>query len=48
MEITEIRLVPINEDVVKATVTITLDHCFAIRDLKIVKRRTGSSFLCLI
>lgn len=37
MEITEIKIYPINQDQLKAYVTITLDNCFVIRDLKIIQ-----------
>jgi len=41
MEITEIRVFPVNEDKLKAYVTITLDHCFVVRDLKVIQGTTG-------
>jgi stage V sporulation protein G len=41
MEVTEVKVFPVNEDILRAYVTITLDHCFVIRDLKIIKRSTG-------
>jgi stage V sporulation protein G len=41
MEITEVRVFPVNEDKLKAYVTITLDGCFVIRDLKIIHGNTG-------
>lgn len=37
MEITEIKIYPINQDQLKAYVTITMDNCFVIRDLKIIQ-----------
>jgi stage V sporulation protein G len=37
MELTEIKIYPINQEQLKAYVTITLDNCFVIRDLKIIK-----------
>jgi len=37
MEITEIKIYPINQEQLKAYVTITLDNCFVIRDLKIIQ-----------
>ena len=36
MDITEIRIFPVHEDRLKAYVTITLDNCFVVRDLKII------------
>jgi stage V sporulation protein G len=36
MEITEVRVFLANEDKVKAYVSIILDDCFVIRDLKII------------
>jgi stage V sporulation protein G len=41
MNITEIKVFPINEDKLKAYVTIILDDCFVVRDLKIIAGATG-------
>jgi len=41
MEITEVRVFPVNEERLKAYVTITLDHCFVVRDLKVIAGNTG-------
>ena len=41
MEITDIRVFPVHEEKLKAYVTITLDSCFVIRDLKIIHGNTG-------
>ena len=41
MEITEIKVYPVNEDKLKAYVTIVLDGCFVVRDLKIIKGNSG-------
>lgn len=41
MDITEVKVFPVNEDRLKAYVTITLDNCFVIRDLKVIKGNTG-------
>jgi stage V sporulation protein G len=41
MEITEVRVFPVSEDKLKAYVTITLDHCFVVRDLKVIQGTTG-------
>ena len=41
MEITEVRVFPVNEEKLKAYVTITLDDCFVIRDLKVIHGNTG-------
>ena len=41
MEITEVRVFPVNEEKLKAYVTITLDGCFVIRDLKVIHGNTG-------
>jgi len=41
MEITEVRVFPVNEEKLKAYVTITLDHCFVVRDLKVIQGTTG-------
>jgi stage V sporulation protein G len=41
MEITEVRIFPVNEEKLKAYVTITLDNCFVVRDLKVIHGTTG-------
>jgi stage V sporulation protein G len=41
MQITEIKVFPVEEDKLKAYVTITLDHCFAIHDVKIIRGTAG-------
>jgi stage V sporulation protein G len=41
MEITEVRVFPVNEEKLKAYVTITIDHCFVVRDLKVIHGNTG-------
>jgi stage V sporulation protein G len=41
MEITEVRVFPVDEDKLRAYVTITLDGCFVVRDLKVIHGNTG-------
>ncbi len=41
MDITDVKVFPVDEDKLKAYVTITLDHCFIIRDLKVIHGNTG-------
>ncbi len=41
MEVTEIRVFPVDEDKLRAYVTITFDHCFVVRDLKIINGTSG-------
>lgn len=41
MQITEIKIFPVNEDKLKAYVTIVIDNCFVVRDLKIINGNTG-------
>lgn len=41
MHITDIRVFPVEEDRLKAYVTITLDRCFVVRDLKVIQGPTG-------
>ncbi len=41
MEITEVKVYPVNEDRLKAYVTITLDNCFVVRDLKVILGNEG-------
>jgi len=41
MEITEVKVFPVNEEKLKAYVTIVLDDCFIVRDLKIISGTSG-------
>lgn len=41
MKITEVKVFPVNEERLKAYVTLTLDDCFVVRDLKIIKGNDG-------
>jgi len=41
MEITEVKVFPVNEDKLKAYVTVIFDNCFVVRDLKIISGNTG-------
>jgi stage V sporulation protein G len=41
MEVTEVKVFPVNEDKLKAYVTITFDHAFIIRDLKVIQGNNG-------
>ncbi len=41
MEITEVRVFPVDEDKLKAYATITFDNCFVVRDLKVIQGNNG-------
>lgn len=41
MKITEIKVHPVNEEKLKAYVSIVLDDCFVIRDIKIIEGHEG-------
>ena len=41
MEITEVKVFTVNEDKLKAYVTVIFDNCFVVRDLKIINGNTG-------
>lgn len=41
MEITDVKVFPVDEDKLRAYVTITLDHCFVVRDLKVIAGNGG-------
>lgn len=41
MEITEVKVFPVNEERLKAYVSITFNNCFVVRDLKIINGTTG-------
>jgi stage V sporulation protein G len=41
MKVTEVKVFPVNEERLKAYVSITLDGCFVVRDLKVIAGTTG-------
>jgi stage V sporulation protein G len=41
MEITEVKVFPVDEEKLKAYITIVLDNCFVVRDLKIIGGTAG-------
>jgi len=41
MEVTEVRVFPVEEEKLKAYVTIIFDNCFVIRDLKVINGKSG-------
>lgn len=41
MEITEVKVFPVEEEKLKAYITIVLDSCFVVRDLKIISGNGG-------
>jgi stage V sporulation protein G len=41
MKITEVKVFPVNEDRLKAYVSITLENCFVVRDLKVIQGTNG-------
>jgi stage V sporulation protein G len=41
LDITDVKVFPVDEDKLRAYVTITLDACFVVRDLKVINGNTG-------
>lgn len=41
MEVTEVKIFPVQEDRLKAYATITFDNCFVVRDLKVISGNNG-------
>lgn len=41
MDITDVKIFPVDEEKLKAYVTITLDGCFVVRDLKVIQGSGG-------
>jgi stage V sporulation protein G len=41
MQITEVNVFPVNEERLKAYVTITIDNAFVVRDLKVINGTNG-------
>ena len=42
MKITDVKVFPVEEDKLRAYVSIVLDDCFVIRDLKVISSGVGS------
>ena len=41
MEITEIKVFPVNEEKLKAFVSVVFDRCFMVNDIKVIQGRDG-------
>ena len=41
MQITEVKVTTVDQEQLKAYVTIVLDHCFVVRDVKVIKGPKG-------
>jgi stage V sporulation protein G len=41
MDITDVKIFPVDEEKLKAYVTITLDGCFVVRNLKVIQGSAG-------
>jgi stage V sporulation protein G len=41
VEITEVKVFPVDEEKLKAYITVVLDNCFVVRDLKIISGTAG-------
>lgn len=41
MEITDIRVFPVDEEKLKAFVTVVFDHCFVVSDIKVINGPNG-------
>lgn len=41
MNITEIKVHPVNEEKLKAYVTVVIEDCFVVRDIKIIEGHSG-------
>ena len=41
MDITEVKVFPVDEEKLKAYITIVLDNCFVVRDLKVISGTAG-------
>ena len=41
MEITDVRVFPVSQDKLRAFVSIVLDHCFVVGDIKVISGNNG-------
>jgi hypothetical protein len=48
MEVTDVKIRPIDAEQLRAIVTITLDNSFVVRDIKIIRDPPATSCRCLV
>ena len=41
MEITQVKIFPVEEDKLKAFVSVVFDHCFMVNDIKVIQGKDG-------
>lgn len=41
MQVTEIKVFPVDEEKLKAFVSVVFDHCFMVNDIKVIQGREG-------
>lgn len=41
MEITQVKIFPVQEDKLKAFVSVVFDHCFMVNDIKVIQGKDG-------
>jgi stage V sporulation protein G len=41
MQVTQVKIFPVNEDKLKAFVSIVFDHCFMVNDIKVIQGKDG-------
>ena len=41
MRVTEVKVFPVKDDKLKAFVSVVLDHCFMVNDIKVIEGRDG-------
>jgi stage V sporulation protein G len=47
MQITEVRVYPVDEDELRGYASITMDDCWMIRDLKILRNDSGGLYVAM-
>jgi stage V sporulation protein G len=47
MQVTEVRIYPVDEDELRGYASITLDHCFMVRDFKILRNDSGRLYVAM-
>ena len=41
MEITDVKVIPVDDEKLKAFVSIVFDHCFVVTDIKVINGQKG-------
>jgi stage V sporulation protein G len=47
MQVTQVRIYPADEDELRGYASVTFDHCFMVRDFKIIRNDSGGLYVAM-